>query len=63
MRYAQKYAVKCGGGINHRMGLYDVILIKENHIAMAGSIHKAVSTAKQNSLGSSLRSKWKILKS
>ncbi len=47
MRYAQKYAVKCGGGINHRMGLYDVILIKENHIAMAGSIHKAVTTAKQ----------------
>ena len=47
MRYAQKYAVKCGGGINHRMGLYDAILIKENHIAMAGSIHKAVTTAKQ----------------
>lgn len=48
MRYAQKYAVKCGGGANHRMGLYDAILIKENHIATAGSIHKAVSMAKQN---------------
>lgn len=48
MRYAQKYAVKCGGGANHRMGLYDAILIKENHIATAGSIYKAVSMAKQN---------------
>ena len=47
MRYAQKYAVKCGGGVNHRMGLYDAILIKENHIATAGSIHKAVSMARQ----------------
>ena len=47
LRYAQKYAVKCGGGINHRMGLYDAILIKENHIATAGSIHEAVSLAKQ----------------
>ncbi len=47
MRYAQKYAVKCGGGMNHRMGLYDAILIKENHIAAAGSINQAVSKAKQ----------------
>ena len=47
MRYAQKYAVLCGGGVNHRMGLYDAILIKENHIAAAGSIKKAVSLAKQ----------------
>ena len=47
MRYAQKYAVKCGGGMNHRMGLFDAILIKENHIAAAGSISKAVALAKQ----------------
>jgi len=47
MRYAQKYAVRCGGGENHRMGLYDAILIKENHIATAGSVSKAVNEAKQ----------------
>ncbi len=47
MRYAQKYAVSCGGGMNHRMGLYDVVLIKENHIAVAGSVTKAVALAKQ----------------
>ena len=47
MRYAQKYAVRCGGGKNHRMGLYDAILIKENHIATSGSVAKAVQTAKQ----------------
>ena len=48
MRYAQKYAVRCGGGLNHRMGLYDAILIKENHIATAGSIRKAADLAKQH---------------
>jgi len=47
MRYGQKYAVRCGGGKNHRMGLYDAILIKENHIATAGSVSKAVNEAKQ----------------
>ncbi len=47
MRYAQKYAVKCGSGMNHRMGLYDAILIKENHIAAAGSIRKAAGLAKK----------------
>lgn len=47
LRYAQKYAVRCGGGKNHRMGLYDAILIKENHIATAGSVTKAVNQAKQ----------------
>lgn len=40
-RLAQKYAVRCGGGANHRIGLYDAILIKENHIAAAGSITAA----------------------
>lgn len=46
LRNAQKYAVLCGGGRNHRIGLYDMILIKENHIMAAGSITKAISQAK-----------------
>ena len=47
LRAAQKYAVRCGGGRNHRMGLYDAILIKENHIVAAGSIERAISSARQ----------------
>ena len=47
LREAQKYAVKCGGCDNHRHGLYDGILIKENHIAAAGSIEAAVQQARQ----------------
>jgi len=46
LRLAQKYAVKCGGGVNHRLGLYDGILIKENHIMSAGGIEQALKTAK-----------------
>jgi len=46
LRAAQKYAVRCGGGHNHRLGLYDGILIKENHISAAGSIGTAVATAR-----------------
>lgn len=46
LRRAQKYAVLCGGCHNHRAGLYDAYLIKENHIAAAGSITRAVSSAK-----------------
>ena len=45
LRLAQKYAVTCGGCFNHRLGLYDAFLIKENHIAAAGSIAKAVAAA------------------
>lgn len=45
LRSAQKYAVRVGGGSNHRMGLYDAYLIKENHIAACGSIANAVATA------------------
>ncbi len=45
LRLAQKYAVVCGGGKNHRLGLYDQILIKENHISAAGSITQAVEAA------------------
>lgn len=46
LRLAQKYAVKCGGGRNHRIGLFDGVLIKENHIAAAGSIGNAVTQAR-----------------
>lgn len=46
-RMAQKYAVRCGGGVNHRFGLFDAILIKENHIQAAGSIGAAVSQARK----------------
>ena len=48
LRTAQKYAVRVGGGENHRMGLFDGILIKENHIAAAGAIATAVAAAKRN---------------
>jgi len=47
LRVAQKYAVRCGGGTNHRVGLFDAILVKENHIAAAGSIAGAVSEARR----------------
>lgn len=48
LRTAQKYAVTCGGCHNHRIGLYDAFLIKENHIAACGSIDAAVATARRN---------------
>ncbi len=51
LRAAQKYAVSCGGCQNHRMGLYDAILIKENHILVAGDIHTAVEEARFHSPG------------
>ncbi len=47
LREAQKYAVACGGCYNHRIGLYDGVLIKENHIIAAGSIGQAIRTARQ----------------
>lgn len=47
LRIQQKYAVSCGGCFNHRMGLYDAILIKENHILAAGSISAALSAARR----------------
>ncbi len=46
LRNAQKYAVLCGGGVNHRIGLYDRVLVKENHIVAAGSITAAVQRAR-----------------
>lgn len=45
LRAALKHAVRCGGGTNHRMGLYDAVLIKENHIAAAGGVRAALSDA------------------
>jgi nicotinate-nucleotide pyrophosphorylase (carboxylating) len=51
LRKAQKYAVSCGNCFNHRIGLYDAYLIKENHIAACGGIAQAVSTARSNSPG------------
>ena len=47
LRVAQKYAVRVGGGLNHRMGLYDAMLIKENHVAAAGGIAKALREAQR----------------
>jgi nicotinate-nucleotide pyrophosphorylase (carboxylating) len=46
LRLAQKYAVRCGGGSNHRVGLHDAVLIKENHIRAAGSIAAALEAAR-----------------
>ena len=47
LRLAQKYAVACGGGVNHRIGLFDAILIKENHIISAGGITEAISAVRE----------------
>ena len=51
LRTAQKYAVRCGGAQNLRMGLYDQVLIKENHIAAAGSLTAAIEAARRNAAG------------
>jgi len=51
LRLAQKYAVRCGGGHNHRMGLYDAILIKENHVTAAGGVANAIRAARAASPG------------
>jgi nicotinate-nucleotide pyrophosphorylase (carboxylating) len=47
LRHAQKYAVRCGGGSNHRVGLYDAVLVKENHIISAGGIAAAIAAARR----------------
>jgi nicotinate-nucleotide pyrophosphorylase (carboxylating) len=51
LRLAQKYAVRCGGASNHRLGLFDAILIKENHITSAGGIEPAVAMAREQRSG------------
>lgn len=47
LRLAQKYAVRCGGGVNHRIGLFDAVMLKENHIVAAGSIARAAAEARR----------------
>ncbi|MGC9386332.1 MAG: carboxylating nicotinate-nucleotide diphosphorylase [Hydrogenovibrio sp.] len=54
LRLAQKYAVHCGGGTNHRVGLYDAILLKENHLMAAGGLLQAVKMARQKHPGKTL---------
>jgi nicotinate-nucleotide pyrophosphorylase (carboxylating) len=49
LRLAQKYAVRCGGGENHRIGLFDAVLIKENHVAAVGNVTAAVAAARRQS--------------
>ncbi|WP_102263717.1 carboxylating nicotinate-nucleotide diphosphorylase [Mesobacillus jeotgali] len=48
LRMLEKYAVRCGGGFNHRYGLYDAVMIKDNHISFAGSISNAVEAVRSN---------------
>ncbi len=55
LRFAQKYAVVAGGGANHRMGLYDMVLVKENHIAAAGGITAAMRAAARVAPGKPLQ--------
>lgn len=51
LRLAQKYAVRVGGGVNHRIGLYDAVMLKENHVRVAGSVSAAIASAKALSPG------------
>lgn len=51
LRAAQKYAVRCGGGCNHRFGLFDMVLIKENHVMAAGGIGPAITAARRAAPG------------
>ncbi len=51
LRHAQKYAVRCGGGENHRAGLFDAILIKENHVKISGGITAALERAREQNTG------------
>jgi nicotinate-nucleotide pyrophosphorylase (carboxylating) len=62
LRTAQKYAVTCGGCFNHRIGLFDAFLIKENHIAACGSIEKAISTARDQAPGKTVEIEVESLK-
>ncbi|MFH2035733.1 MAG: carboxylating nicotinate-nucleotide diphosphorylase [Candidatus Zixiibacteriota bacterium] len=60
LRYLEKYAVTCGGGVNHRFGLYDMALIKDNHISAAGSISTAVKKMKEFLQSNDYRTKFAI---
>lgn len=61
-RNAQKYAVTCGGCFNHRIGLYDAFLIKENHIAACGGIQQAIAQARKNAPGKTVEIEVESLK-
>ncbi len=50
LRALQKYAVRCGGGVNHRAGLYDAVLVKDNHVAAAGGVGRALDTVRASGL-------------
>ena len=58
LRALEKYAVRAGGGTNHRIGLYDQVLIKDNHVRLAGGVRKAVESARRRGARAA-RSKWK----
>ena len=60
LRFLEKEAVKLGGGVNHRTGLYDMILIKDNHIDFAGGIEKAIEAAKKYLLDNQLNLKIEV---
>lgn len=47
LRFFEKYAVRCGGGVNHRMGLYDCVLLKDNHLALCGSVKEAIARVRR----------------
>ncbi|MBK1786239.1 carboxylating nicotinate-nucleotide diphosphorylase [Prauserella cavernicola] len=51
LRLLEKYAVRCGGGVNHRMGLGDAVLIKDNHVVAAGSVAEALRLAREHAAG------------
>ena len=57
MRLLDKYAVEKGGGTNHRIGLYDMVLIKDNHIEVAGSITSAINLCKKDRTEKNLKYK------
>ncbi len=61
LRALEKYAVRCGGGTNHRLGLYDAVLIKDNHIKLAGGIAPAVTAAKADLPGKKIEVETKTL--
>ncbi len=59
LRAFEKYAVRCGGGVNHRFGLYDAVLIKDNHVAVAGGVGEAVRARPQGAPARARPSRWR----
>ena len=62
LRALEKYAVRCGGGTNHRLGLFDAVLIKDNHIKLAGGIFPAVKAAREELAGKKIEVEAKSLR-